>query len=259
MAPLSSPLAISECFVSNPAALLAEPTAPFSRHGVLGREFVPMFAMGLVAMKMGVAVGSVACSAASAAGRGRNDVVRREFVPVLAVGFALVPVSLPPLRDHVPSVVARRAEEQVRGIAARRVVAVVTDEYVHGRRQAGGKNPRDTMRLRLPSGISARQQFEMAVAPGFCWTRPQPAFVRAATFDLRPKSLGRRAQYAMTWEESSGLAQADAELWNGALAKIGPIPAPAVTVAVGDRRWFWHAPPYRCARRCARGNMRQLS
>lgn len=92
-----------------------------------------------------------------------------------------------PLLSHVAHVVARRAQEQMRGVAASRFVARVTDELLRGD-LAVRQQPRVAMgRVLGSSNIDLPITATPAARP-----RPQPARrLTTRAIDRRPKRLGR--------------------------------------------------------------------
>lgn len=136
------------------------------------------------------------------------DIGRVEWVAVLAVGLHRLRVPLrvfavslalrvrdrldvlgrldamrPALRDHVGHVVVGRAQPQMLGSDAWRVIATVQDEHAIGD-GAVGQQPRPTMSPRFPSPVIA--PLDDPVRLSVTVARPDPAIV--TTFDLRPEA-----------------------------------------------------------------------
>ena len=125
---------------------------------------------------------------ASPAGASRlhaDRVLVGEFVSALAVGTDGLPVHSSPLLSHVPHVVAVGSSEEVRGIHATRVVAVMADEHAVWNSEAVQLKA-EAMRVRFSRSadaqhaVSSRQlasrPLPTAIRRGFVHALPEPHF-----------------------------------------------------------------------------------
>ena len=118
----------------------------------------------------------------------RVDVVSREAVSPQTIRMRQPlsrAVPRPPLLSHVSGIICCCPNEQMLRVAARRVVAAVTDEHAH-RDRTVCKFPRHTvsvLRPRPPVGVHSK----CSVPAWLPWSQPLPASIPSAVY-LRPES-----------------------------------------------------------------------
>lgn len=108
-----------------------------------------------------------------------SRVFGRVFMPVRAVSNGLL--GLPALSRHVPRVVARGSEKEMRWVNARWIVTSVQNQQVTGE-SAVMQSPRNTVRP-----LMASVEFDLPVTVLVFARSPRPAAVRLA--DFRPKPI----------------------------------------------------------------------